>query len=138
MCGVGRLRSPSLFAILLSVNDRDCSNHNFRHRPLDLYGATVGLDGALVFAIHQFAFKKYVIAGLNLGRGFGEGAVVSNAVVPLRFFLPLLLRVFISFRGSDGELRYAFAVWRGTAAGIFPGEARECDAIDIHKKFIPF
>lgn len=134
----GRLRSPSLFAILLSVNHRNASDHNFSYWPLDLYWATVCLDSALVLAINQFSFEEHVISGLYFGRIIGYGAVVSNAVVPLRLLLPLLLRVSVSLRSGDGELRYAPAVLRGTAAGIFPCEACQDYAIDIHKKFVPF
>jgi hypothetical protein len=82
----------------------------FCQRPLDLCGATLGFDGTLVFAIHQLAFEKYVIAGLYPGGVLGYGARVSNAIVPLRFFLPLLLCILITLRGGDGEFRYASAV----------------------------
>ena len=78
------------------------------------------------------AFDEDVITGLDHGCVLRR-CPIRNAAVPLRLFLPLLLRIFIAFGGGDREFRHASAVLGRATARIFPREACECYAIDTHK-----
>jgi hypothetical protein len=73
-----------------------------------------------------------MITGLNHGCVFRR-CPIRNTAMPLLLFLPLLLRIFITFGGGDRDFRHVSAILRRAAARIFSCEACECYAIDTHK-----
>lgn len=130
------LCGPSPVLPISAVKHRDGIDHDFANRPGHLHWAAFGFDRALVLAIQELAFEKHMAAGLDFGRVLGS-RTVADAGVPLRFLLPISIRIFVAFGSGDRKLRHAPTVLSSGGACILSGVSRESDAIDIHKIF-PF
>src|SRR4051794_38810736 len=105
----GPLTRPLPFLFVLAVDHADALDDDLGQRPHNLYRTVVGLDAALVLAVHEFAFDEDMVAFLDVGHVIGCESV-SDAGMPTCFLGPSAIRILVALRCRNGQPRHALAL----------------------------